>query len=66
MICEVCYNVGNDIYSVNMIVGADFKHCRDAAEDHAKRFGYELEYVKEIPDWKVRENLDRKMPYVEV
>ena len=66
MICEVSYNVGDGVYSTNMIEGREFQSCRNEAHAHAKRFGYELVYVKEIPDWKVRENLSRRMPLVKV
>jgi len=66
MICEVGYNVGEGIFSVNMIEGKEFQSCRNEAHAHAKKFGYELSYVREIPEWKVRENLGRKMPLIKV
>ena len=66
VICEVCYKVVDDIFSVNMIEGREFQSCRNEAHAHAKKFGYELVSVKEIPDWRVRENLYKKMPLVKV
>ena len=66
MICEACYNVGDGIFSVNMIDGKEFQSCRNEAHAHAKKFGYELSYVREIPDWKVMENRRRGMPLVKV
>ena len=62
MICEVCHNVGNNIFSVYMVDGNSYQECENEGVTHAKRFGYELVYVKEIPDWKVRENMNRRMP----
>ena len=66
MICEVSYNVGDGIFSTNMIEGREFQSCRNEAHAHAKKFGYELVYVKEIPEWKVAENKRKRMPLVKI
>ncbi len=62
MICEATYHVGDGIYSVNMLEAEQFQTCRAEAHAHAKRFGYELVAVREIPDWKVEENKRNGMP----
>lgn len=61
--CEVCYNVGDEIFSVNMLSADEFQTCRNEAHAHAKHFGYELVHVREIPDWKVEENQSKGMPW---
>ena len=66
MICEVCYHVCDDIFSVNMLEAEEFQTCRTEAHAHAKKFGYELVSVKEIPDWKVAENKSKRMPLVKL
>ena len=66
MICEVTYKVCDGVYSVNMIDGREFMSCRTEAHSHAKKFGYELVSVREIPDWKISENLHKKMPLVKI
>jgi len=66
MICEVGYNVGDGIFSVNMLEAEEFQTCRNEAHAHAKKFGYELSYIREIPDWKVAENKRKGMPFEKV
>ena len=62
MICEACYDVGEGIYSINMLEADEFIKCRAEAHKHAKRFGYELKYVREIPDWRAEEYKRKGMP----
>ena len=64
--CEVGYNVGDGIFSVNMIEGREFTSCRNEAVAHAKKHGYEVSYIREIPDWKIAENLHKHMPLIKV
>ena len=66
MICEVGYEVGGGIFSVNMLESDDFIKCRAEAHKHAKRFGYELKYVREIPDWRAEENKRKGMPLTKI
>ena len=66
MICEVCYHVGDGIYSTNMLEAEEFQTCRAEAHAHAKKYGYELVSVREIPDWKVAENTHKRMPLIKL
>ena len=61
MYFEVCYDVGNNIYSVNMLSGSEVA-CRAMAEEHAKRFNYTISSFKQIPPYRVDENLIKGMP----
>ena len=66
MVFEVAYDVGDGIYSVNMIEADDFQKCWDEAHAHAKRYGYSVSCVENIPDWKVAENRRKGMPLKKV
>ena len=66
MICEVGYKVCDGVFSVNMLEAEEFQTCRNEAHAHAKKFGYELSYVREIPDWKVAENKRKGMPFEKI
>lgn len=64
VICEVGYRVADGVFSVNMLEGREFQSCRNEAFKHAKKFGYEVSYIREIPNWKIAENKRKGMPYV--
>ena len=65
MIFEVCYDTGDNIYSVNMLKGTE-EDCRREAEAHASRFGYAVVSFKKIPPYRVDENMRRGMPLTKV
>lgn len=65
MICEVGYEVGDGIFSVNMIDGSETL-IKLASEDHAKRHGYTVAYIsKPLADYEVAERKRRGMPLVD-
>lgn len=63
---EVGYDVGDGIFSVNMIWANTGVHERKAvmetAERHAKRYGYRVAYVKKITQCEAEEKFLRGMP----
>ena len=61
---EVCYNVGDGIYSTNMIEGGKTT-ATVVANHHAKRFGYSIEYMHEINEAQRQSNLNRGMPLID-
>ena len=65
MICEVGYDVGDGIYSVNMIEGNETL-IKLASKDHAKRYGYTVAYIsKPLTEYEVAERRKRGMPIVD-
>ena len=65
MTFEVCYNVGDGIFSTNMLKG-DEADCRKEAETHASRYNYSIVSFTKIPPYRVDENIMRGMPLTKV
>lgn len=62
MTYEVCYHVGDCIFSVNMIEG-NRDDVFAEAERHAQKYGYELFSVKPLRLDEVAERKAKGMPY---
>ena len=64
---KVGFKVSEGIYSVNMIWAntgrEEYEAVKETAERHAKRYGYEVTFINEIPDYEVESNLRKGMPY---
>ena len=62
---EVCYHVGDGIYSVNMLQGARNAVSLEA-EAHAQKFGYDLVSIKPITADEVAERRAKGMPFKKI
>ena len=66
-ICEVGYEVAPGIFSVNLICANTGENeeaaCRDTAQRHAARHGYQVAYIARRTDGEVNERLRKGMPF---
>lgn len=62
-IFEVGYNVGDGIFSVNMIEGTEIT-SEQCAMEHARNYGYELAYILPISASKAEKNKAKGMPLI--
>ena len=53
---EVGFHTGSGVFSCNVITGESGEKCREAAEAHAKKYGYEISYFMEIDESKMEYN----------
>lgn len=65
MTYEVCYHVGDGIYSVNMLDG-DRSDVFVEAETHAQKYGYDLCSVTPLRLDEVAERRAKGMPFQKV
>lgn len=64
MMYEVGYDVGDGIYSVNMVDGGDTL-TKLMAEAYAKKHGYSVAYITQLADWEVAERKAKGMPILD-
>lgn len=64
---KVGFKVSPSIYSVNIIWAntgrEEYEAVKETAERKAKKHGYEVAFITEVPDYEVRESLRKGMPY---
>ena len=57
----------DSIFSINMIWAntgrEEYEAVKETAERRAKRYGYTVAFITEIPDHEVKSNLRKGMPY---
>jgi hypothetical protein len=63
---KVGFKVSESIYSINIITAntgrEEMEAATETAQRHATRHGYEVAFVKEVPEFEVTEALRRGMP----
>lgn len=64
MMYEVGYDVGDGIYSINMVEGGEVL-TKLMAEEHAKKHGYSVAYIHPLADWEVAERKAKGMPILD-
>ena len=68
---EVCYQVSDNIFTVNMIEAAhvnghELEAVTETAERYAAHYYYKVAAIIELCDWHVAENRRRGMPYYSI
>lgn len=65
MTYQVTYDVGDGIYSSNMIEGRGYD-VQIEAEAHAKKHGYKLCDICTLEDWEIAKRKAKGMPFQKV
>lgn len=64
MYYEVGYDVGDGIYSVNIIEGGE-AITKMVADEHAKKHGYKVAYITKVDEVEVESKRAKGMPVID-